>query len=724
MKKSFLLVTTTILMGISSWAQDREAYAVVSLDGKTVQLFYDTNKIENLGIEINSFNYQSATRIVIDESLSEYHPENISNWFQMANDLESISGLKYLNTDKVTGMAYLFGRCSKLTELDLSNFNTSNVTSMSNMFYECSSLTHLDIRHFDTSNVKNMFCMFSFCSSLTDLDLSGWDTNQVTTMEYMFNDCTSLKSLNLRGWGNANVTDMHYMFLNCTSLTDINLKEFRTPSLIRSWYMFAFCSSLESLDLSSFNTPNLTSMWRMFLNCTSLKSVDLSNFDTTEVTTLEGTFHGCTSLESVDLSSFNVQKVLSMKYTFYGCTSMKTIYASDLWKLRPPKSGADDMFKDCFNLVGGMGTTYDSKRTSHTFARFDNPPSYPGYLTKKEAEVIEKQNGVTEYFFDSDPGYGKATSISQVKSDSVKYELSVAGLQTGAHVLYVRSADADGHWSGTVAFPLYVKPQEAFLALEYFFDTQDPGEGKATALPKPRGAIDSVLCHLPTKELSVGSHTLNVRGLKPDGHWSDVVSRPFLVLEHYYTGYIEYFFDKDPGYGKALRVQNAKEGENRLAIDLSGLATGAHMFAIRSLDEEGKWSATIIRPLYVYRKTAGVVALEYYFDNADPEQGKAHQVALPENGSSQFAFEVSLQGLSVGEHVLNVRAKGSNGLWTTSTNQHFTLTDNESGIGSIVSNEDGSALIFTVGGYRTTTQQRGPIIIKSKNGKTRKVIIK
>ena len=349
---------------------------------------------------------------------------------------------------------------------------------------------------------------------------------------------------------------------------------------------------------------------------------------------------------------------------------------------------------------------------------------YPFILEIQQKDTLTHEPVMAEYFFDNDPGYGKATAISQVKSDSVKYQLSVAGLHSGAHVLYIRSADADGHWSGTVSFPLYVKPQEAFLALEYYFDEQDPGKGKATALPKPREAIDSLLCHLPTEGLSVGNHTLNVRGLKPDGHWSDVVSRPFLVLEHYYTGYIEYFFDNDPGYGKARRVLNVKEGENRLAIDLTGPDTGAHRFAIRSLDEQGKWSSTIIRPLYIYRKTADVVALEYYFDNADPGQGEARQVSLPENGSSLFAFEVSLEGLSVGEHVLNVRAKDSNGLWNVASSQPFLLMDNDSGIGSIMGNEDGTSLLFTIGGYHTTTQHRGPAIIKSKNGKTRKVIIK
>lgn len=60
----------------------------------------------------------------------------------------------------------MFGYCSKLTSLDLSNFNTSKVTNMSDMFYGCSKLTSLNLSSFDTSDVTNMSNMFSNCYSL------------------------------------------------------------------------------------------------------------------------------------------------------------------------------------------------------------------------------------------------------------------------------------------------------------------------------------------------------------------------------------------------------------------------------------------------------------------------------------------------------------------------------------------------------------------------------
>lgn len=723
MKKHLLLITTTILVSISSWAQDKEAYAVVSLDGKTVQLFYDTNKIENLGISIHSFDYQSATRIIIDESMSEYHPEIISDWFYLAKNLESIQGLKYLNTNNVTSMANLFNGCSKLTELDLSNFDTSNATSMYQMFYNCSSLADLDIRHFNTTKVKNMFGMFYDCSSLTNLDLSGWDTNQVTTMEYMFNGCTSLKSLDLSGWGNANVTDMHYMFQSCTSLTDLNLNNFGTPNLLRSWYMFAFCSSLVSLDLSSFDTTNMTSMWRMFLNCTSIKTLNLSSFNTENVTTLEGTFYGCSSLETIDMSSFNVRNVVSMKETFYGCTSLKTIYASDLWKLRPPKSGNDAMFKDCFNLVGGQGTTYDPNRTSHVYARIDNPPSAPGYLTKNDVDVIEQKKGVIEYFYDRDPGYGKGIPLQKISTDTLHFVLSIEGLKAGAHMLYVRSADDGGKWSSTVARPLYVSPmrQEQFVQMEYFFDDSDPGFGKATPLSDFAVGMETLVTTLPTDGLKAGAHLLNVRGRRANGLWTSVTSRSFLVIAtEPLDPFVEYFFDKDPGYGKGIIIKDIEKGTNRLVIDLGDLPTGAHVLYVRSRNEEGLWSVTVCRPFYVCRR-AELAAIEYFFDDKDPGQGKAIPVALPSTSGDVITFEVKLTGLSLGEHTLNVRVKGSDGLWRPLTTEAFTLTPS-SGI-STLETEQAPTATFTLSGYKTDKPQQGINIIRFKDGKTKKLII-
>lgn len=86
-----------------------------------------------------------------------------------------------------------------------------------------------------------------------------------------------------------------------------------------------------------------------------------------------------------------------------------------------------------------------------------------------------------EYFFDTDPGHGKATAVQSVKAGDNQLTFSTAGLQEGAHVLYVRSQDNNGAWSATTARPLFVikKRPTGVRSLEYFLDT-DPGYGKAT----------------------------------------------------------------------------------------------------------------------------------------------------------------------------------------------------------------------------------------------------
>ena len=56
----------------------------------------------------------------------------------------------------------MFGHCSGLTSLNLSNFDTSNIVDMSLMFVGCSKLTSLDLSSFNTSNVIKMTQMFFF----------------------------------------------------------------------------------------------------------------------------------------------------------------------------------------------------------------------------------------------------------------------------------------------------------------------------------------------------------------------------------------------------------------------------------------------------------------------------------------------------------------------------------------------------------------------------------
>lgn len=345
------------------------------------------------------------------------------------------------------------------------------------------------------------------------------------------------------------------------------------------------------------------------------------------------------------------------------------------------------------------------------------------FIIEQQKDTLTHEPVLAEYFYDKDPGYGKGIPLQKVSTDTLHFVLSIEGLKAGAHMLYVRSADDGGKWSSTVARPLYVSPvrQEQFVQMEYFFDDSDPGFGKATPLSDFTVGMETLVTTLPTDGLKAGTHLLNVRGRRANGLWTSVTSRSFLVIAtEPLDPFVEYFFDKDPGYGKGVVIKDIEKGTNRLVIDLGDLPTGAHVLYVRSRNEEGQWSVTVCRPFYVCRR-AELAAIEYFFDDKDPGQGKAIPVALPSTGGDVITFEVKLTGLSLGEHTLNVRVKGSDGLWRPLTTEAFTLTPS-SGI-STLETEQAPTATFTLSGYKTDKPQQGINIIRFKDGKTKKLII-
>ena len=90
-------------------------------------------------------NSTAIKSVVFDKSFKTYAPTSLYGFFRGLTKLETIKDLKYLNTEQVTNMSYMFSDCSALTSLDLSNFNTAKVRDMSYMFYRCSALSSLDL---------------------------------------------------------------------------------------------------------------------------------------------------------------------------------------------------------------------------------------------------------------------------------------------------------------------------------------------------------------------------------------------------------------------------------------------------------------------------------------------------------------------------------------------------------------------------------------------------
>ena len=240
----------------------------------------------------------TIVHIVFDKSFSTYTPTSLFQFFCYLSKLETITGLKYLNTANVTDMSYMFYSCSSLTSLDVTHFNTANVTDMHCMFEDCSSLTSLDVTHFNTAKVTDMESMFSSCSSLTSLDVSHFNTANVTNMSYMFSNCVALTSLDVTNFDTANVTDMTRMFMYCSSLTSLDVTNFNTANVTDMSYMFANCAALTSLYLTNFNTANVTDMERMFSFCKVLTTIYASSkFVTPQVSNSSRMFNKCEKLK-------------------------------------------------------------------------------------------------------------------------------------------------------------------------------------------------------------------------------------------------------------------------------------------------------------------------------------------------------------------------------------------------------------------------------------------
>ena len=340
-------------------------YAGETLPNNSV-VVEDKMTVEDMNEKLGN---STIVHIVFDKSFRTYTPTSLYRFFYNLTKLETITGLEYLNTEKVTDMDRMFYYCSSLTSLDVTHFNTANVTDMSFMFYSCSSLTSLDVTNFNTEKVMNMGSMFSSCSSLTSLDVTHFNTANVEDMNYMFSNCSSLTSLDVTHFNTAKVTNMSSMFSGCSSLTSLDVTYFNTAKVTNMISMFSDCSSLTSLDLTHFNTAKVKYMYYMFSNCSSLTSLDVRNFNTANVTDMSSMFNRCLSLTSLYLTNFNTEKVTDMSNMFSACQALATIYASSKF-VTTQVSKSSRMFYKCEKLKGEEVWTED-KATDKTYAKIE-----------------------------------------------------------------------------------------------------------------------------------------------------------------------------------------------------------------------------------------------------------------------------------------------------------------------------------------------------------------
>ena len=290
--------------------------------------------------------YSYITKVVFDESFKDARPTTGYMWFYNCYKLTGIENISYLNTSEMTNMEKMFGRCSKLESLDLSNINTEKVETMRYMFDSCSMFESLDLSNFNTAKVTNMSSMFNDCSKLQSLDLSNFNTAKVTDMRYMFYDCSNLQSLDLSSFNTEMVETMRAMFSDCPKLQSLDLSNFNTEKVTDMSYMFNNCSKLQSLIISKdFTTKSMKSDTYMFVKCPARLYTPMADYmarsDNKKIYTKiikpffpinakaeygtlcspvggtlgEGTFYGFDKLYEVDADKTNDTKVVMKEVT-------------------------------------------------------------------------------------------------------------------------------------------------------------------------------------------------------------------------------------------------------------------------------------------------------------------------------------------------------------------------------------------------------------------------
>ncbi len=414
------------------------------------------------------------TTVVFDPSFADARPTSTASWFADMGNLVTINGMaENLNTSEVTSMDRMFNRCTSLASIDLSGFDTKKLEDTYGMFSSCESLEELDLTSFDTQSLKDTEGMFRYCSLLRSIYINTmtWDMSGVTNSKNMFLDCK--KILGCRGTVyDVNHIDKDYAQLDygggdpgylsippeayvlydgSSTLTfycdydqwlrigttySLNKDNFlpdwssdaasistvifdpsfaaARPTTTHSWFSGMPGLSLIT-DIQYLNTSEVTDMGDMFDGCYSLPEVDLSHFDTKKVTDMNAMF-AYSSLSELDLSSFDTHNVINMNQMFDGCSSLGTITVGKDWNTDNLLSSTN-MFKDCYTLVGGNGTTYDSDHTDATYARFDFGEDDPGYLTGKFEPYAALYDSKLTFYYD----------MAREERSGIKFDLNTNG---------------------------------------------------------------------------------------------------------------------------------------------------------------------------------------------------------------------------------------------------------------------------------------------------------
>ena len=293
-----------------------------------------------------------------------------------------------------TGLSGVFEKCSKLTDVDFSNWDLSNenynsinskiftgltnvksinlsglkiphCTSLGDIFNGCSSLTTINLNNSDFSSITsfdNLFTGRAYTNKLTSVSMAGCTVNEKEnwTAVKMFYGCGNLSELNMRGFVNGKCTSFESIFENCKNITSINVGNWNTESVASMKNAFASCgvnNTISNIDISSFklnsNKVSNLDMTGMFKN-TGFETITFpaNNYESKlriNAINVDSLFQNSKHLNlGNDVNRLYFASATSANYLFSGCSSL---VVDDINMSLPNALSTDNLFAGCTSIT-------------------------------------------------------------------------------------------------------------------------------------------------------------------------------------------------------------------------------------------------------------------------------------------------------------------------------------------------------------------------------------
>ena len=259
--------------------------------------------------------------------VSNWDMSNVTDFQELfrGSSVRNIIGINKWNVSKVDKFGRMFAGCN-LDTLDISNWNFASVSNFAGIFDQSPKINKLIMKNCQLNNFTSLDkAFYNISGSLKEIDLSGVDAPKLANVNSLFNGYTHLEKANLSGMKTPKINDTDQLFNGCTNLKEVNLNGMDTSNVGSFSNLFKGCLSLTSANVNQLDVSKATNFSNAFSGCSSLTELNLSHWKTDSGTNIGNTFNGCTSLQVLQIQNLNTKKGTNSQGTFSGDSQLRAV---------------------------------------------------------------------------------------------------------------------------------------------------------------------------------------------------------------------------------------------------------------------------------------------------------------------------------------------------------------------------------------------------------------